>query len=173
EERRRYADEKRARMAARAGRPGGGRGGHGAGSRGHAGGRPGGGPRHGRGGREPEGTRIPSPEPKYILPRLPGPGHAPDHRELVDLVAERFGLTFTQRQALPAHFTLKYHFATSHIEQVETLLEDFAGRHPAAPVTVGGFGHFFEDVVFVEVALSPAAQSILHPLLPAPPPLAS
>jgi ATP-dependent RNA helicase RhlB len=52
EERRRYADEKRARMAARAGRPGGGgRGGHGPSPRGHGGGRPGGGPRHGRGAR--------------------------------------------------------------------------------------------------------------------------
>ena len=94
-----------------------------------------------------------------------GPAIATYHRELVDLVAERFGLTFTQRQAIPAHFTLKYHFTTLHIEQVETLLEDFACRHPAAPVTVGGFGHFFEDVVFVEVALSSAAQSILDALI--------
>jgi len=51
EERRRYADEKRARMAARAGRlGGGGRGGPGPGPRRHGGARPGGGP-HGRGGR--------------------------------------------------------------------------------------------------------------------------
>ena len=104
-------------------------------------------------------------EPKYIMPCLLGPAIATYQRELVDLVAERSGLTFTQQQAIPAHFTLKYHFTTSHIDQVETLLEDFTRRHPAAPLTVGGFGHFFEDVVFVEVVLSPAAQSILDALI--------
>src|SRR5262249_44102193 len=52
EERRRYADEKRARMAARGGGPGGGGGGGpGPGPRRHGGGRPGGAQRHGRGGR--------------------------------------------------------------------------------------------------------------------------
>ena len=104
-------------------------------------------------------------EPKYIIPCLLGPAIATYQRELVDLVAERFGLTFTQRQAIPAHFTLKYHFTTSHIDEVETLLEDFARGYPAAPVTVGGFGHFFEDVVFVEVELSPAARAILDALI--------
>jgi len=80
-------------------------------------------------------------------------------------VAERFGLTFTQRQAIPAHFTLKYHFVTSRIVELEALLEDFARRYSPAPLTVGGFGHFLEDVVFVEVALSPAAQSTLDALI--------
>src|SRR5262249_37945702 len=52
EERRRHADEKRARIAAPRAPPGaGGRGGHGPGPRGHGGGQPGGGPRHGRGAR--------------------------------------------------------------------------------------------------------------------------
>jgi 2'-5' RNA ligase len=96
---------------------------------------------------------------------LLGPAIATYHRELVDLVAERFGLTFTQRQAIPAHFTVKYHFVTSRLVELEVLLEDFARRYPPAPLTVGGFGHFFEDVVFVEVALSPAAQSALDALI--------
>lgn len=80
------------------------------------------------------------------------------HRELVDLIAGRFGLTFTQRQAIPAHFTLKYHFTTEEIGQVETLLEDFVRRQRRTPITVGGFGHFVEDVIFVDVQLSPTAQ---------------
>jgi len=53
EERRRYADEKRARMAARGGRPGGGRGGPGGGRSG--GGRPGGGHGGRSGGGRPQG----------------------------------------------------------------------------------------------------------------------
>jgi len=110
-------------------------------------------------------TSLSPAEPKYIIPCLLGPAIATYQRELVDLVAERFGLTFTQRQAIPAHFTLKYHFATSNIGQVETLLEDLACRHPPAPLRVGGFGHFLEDVVFVDVMLSPAAQSILDALI--------
>jgi 2'-5' RNA ligase len=79
-------------------------------------------------------------------------------------VADRFGLTFTQRQAIPAHVTLKYHFVTSRIVELEALREDFARRYPPAPLTVGGFGHFLEDVVFVEVALSLAARSTLEAL---------
>src|SRR5262249_19236951 len=97
----------------------------------------GGGGRGGGGGGAP--SRRPPTEPKYIIPCLLGPAIATYQRELVDLVAERFGLTFTQRQAIPAHFTLRYHFTTSHIDEVETLLEDFARGYPAAPVTVGGF----------------------------------
>ena len=40
---------------------------------------------------------------RYIMPCLmPPPIHA-YHKELVDLIAEHSGLTFTQRQAIPAH----------------------------------------------------------------------
>lgn len=98
----------------------------------------------------------------YIIPCLLDPILQAYQRELVELVAGRCGLTFTQRQAIPAHFTLKYHFATRCIEQVEALVADFARRHAAAPVTVGGFGHFEEDVVFVEVTLSDAARRVLQ-----------
>jgi 2'-5' RNA ligase len=106
-------------------------------------------------------------EQQYIMPcLLPSPIRE-YQREMVDLVARCFGLTFTQRQAVPAHFTLKYHFTTSDIGEVEALLEDFARRHRPAPVTVGGFGHFFEEVVFVEVALSPAARDVFEALIAA------
>jgi len=63
---------------------------------------------------------------KYIIPCLVrSPQIVEYHRELVDEIAERFGLTFTQRQQIPAHFTLKYHFTTEEIGQVEELLEAF------------------------------------------------
>jgi 2'-5' RNA ligase len=87
------------------------------------------------------------------------------HRELVDAIADRFGLTFTQCQRIPAHFTLKYHFTTSEIERVEELLEEFASSHAPAPLEVGGFGHFGEDVVFVDVRLSDSAKRTLIALI--------
>ncbi len=97
---------------------------------------------------------------------LPPPVQA-YHKELVDLVAERFGLTFTQRQAIPAHFTLKYHFTTPEIGRMEALLDDFVRRHRRAPISVGGFGHFAEDVVFVDVQLSAEARRVLEALVSA------
>ena len=89
------------------------------------------------------------------------------HRALVDDIADHFGLTFTQQQAIPAHFTLKYHFATADIGPVEVLLDEFVRNHRRTPVTVGGFGHFDEDVVFVEVTLSQATQRSLEALIAA------
>lgn len=103
---------------------------------------------------------------KYIIPCLfRAPQIVEYHRELVDAIADRFGLTFTQRQHLPAHFTLKYHFTTEEIGQVEELLEAFSRRHAAPFVDVGGFGHFGEDVVFVDVRLSKAARGTLAALV--------
>ena len=104
---------------------------------------------------------------RYIMPCLLPSSIGDYQRELVDVIAERFGLTFTQRQAIPAHFTLKYHFTTPEIGQIELLLEDFVKRHCRTPITVGGFGHFFEDVVFVEVELSAAAQRAFDALVSA------
>ena len=106
-----------------------------------------------------------SDEPRYIIPCLLASPIQDYQGELVDLIAERFGLTFTQRQAIPAHFTLKYHFATRDIGEVERLIGDVAREREASPVEVGGFGHFLEDVVFVEVRLSEAARRTLDALV--------
>jgi 2'-5' RNA ligase len=101
---------------------------------------------------------------RYILPcLLPSPVRE-YHQALVDELAARFDLRMTQRQGIPAHFTLKYHFETDDIAPVETLLADFARGHAAAPVTVGHFGHFDENVVFATVTFSPAAQMLLEAL---------
>jgi 2'-5' RNA ligase len=102
---------------------------------------------------------------RYIMPCLLPPSIEDYQREMVRVIAERFDLTFTQRQAIPAHFTLKYHFEIPEIGQVEALLEDFVGSQGRSPITVGGFGHFDEDVIFVEVELSPAAQRVHEALM--------
>ena len=106
-----------------------------------------------------------SEEPRYIIPCFLASPIQDYQHELVELIAERFGLTFTQRQAIPAHFTLKYHFATRDIGEVERLIGDFAREREPSPVEVGGFGHFLEDVVFVEVRLSEGARRALDALV--------
>jgi 2'-5' RNA ligase len=103
----------------------------------------------------------------YIMPCLLKSPVVEYHRALVDDIADRFGLTFTRQQAIPAHFTLKYHFTTADIQAVETVLEAFARNQSRTPITVGGFGHFDEDVVFVEVSLSDAARQSLEALIAA------
>ncbi len=102
---------------------------------------------------------------RYILPCFLGEPIRRYHQGLVDEIAARFDLPFTRRQAIPAHFTLKYHFETDDVRPVEAVLAGFARAHAAAPVTVGGFGHFDEDVVYVTVTPSPAARAVLAALV--------
>jgi 2'-5' RNA ligase len=104
---------------------------------------------------------------RYILPCFFAGPIREYHQALVDEIAARFDLPFTRRQAIPAHFTLKYHFETDDIAAVEDLLAGFARAHAAAPLTVGGFGHFDEDVVYVTVTPSPPARATLAELFTA------
>jgi 2'-5' RNA ligase len=104
---------------------------------------------------------------RYILPcLLPEPIRA-YHAALVDEIATRFDLPYTRRQALPAHFTLKYQWEIDDIAPVEALLDGFSRDHTAAPVAVGGFDHFAEDVIFVTVTPAPAAHALLQALFAA------
>jgi 2'-5' RNA ligase len=101
---------------------------------------------------------------RYILPCFFGGAVRAYHRALVEEIAARFDLPFTLRQDIPAHFTVKYHFETADIAPMEALLDAFAHAQHPAPVEVGGFGHFDEDVAWVNVALSAAARATLASL---------
>lgn len=101
---------------------------------------------------------------RYILPCFFGGAVREYHRALVAEIAARFDLPFTLRQDIPAHFTVKYHFETADIAPVEALLETFARTNRPGPIEVGGFQHFDEDVVWVNVALSAAARVTLASL---------
>lgn len=107
------------------------------------------------------------PTMRYILPCFLDASIRRYHQALVDEIATRFDLPFTRRQGIAAHFTLKYHFETDDVRPVEALLDDFARTHAAAPVTVGGFGHFDEDVIYVTVTPSAAARAVLAALFDA------
>ena len=101
---------------------------------------------------------------RYILPCFFAGPVREYHQALVDEIATRFDVPFTRRQAIPAHFTLKYHFDTADIAPVEELLEAFARANRPTSLEVGGFRHFDEDVVWVDVALSAAARATLAAL---------
>ena len=101
---------------------------------------------------------------RYILPCFFAGPVREYHQALVDEIATRFDVPFTRRQAIPAHFTLKYHFDTADIAPVEELLEAFARANRPTSLEVGGFRHLDEDVVWVDVALSAAARATLAAL---------
>ena len=86
--------------------------------------------------------------------------------ELIDAIAETFGLNALRTQNIEPHFTLKYDFEATpeqHTE-LESMLEHFCQSHSSAPVTITGFGHFFRDVFFLEVQASTQAQLVIQSL---------
>jgi 2'-5' RNA ligase len=93
-------------------------------------------------------------------------GPAADYQQrLIREIADRFDLRFTQEQAIPPHFTLKYEFDTDAIDTVEGIVRRFCATHTKAAVEVGGFGEFPPDVAFLKVQLSPAAQTLFEEFL--------
>jgi 2'-5' RNA ligase len=102
---------------------------------------------------------------KYSLAcLLEGPA-AEYQQRLVREIADRFDLRFTLEQAIPPHFTLKYHFETEEIDTVEQIVSRFCTTHAKKAVEIGGFGEFAPDVAFLKVQLSPAAQTTFEAFL--------
>jgi 2'-5' RNA ligase len=86
------------------------------------------------------------------------------HRALVREIADRFEVRWTERQAIPAHFTLKYWFDAPDPHGLERVLERFCSERGPAAVIVGGFDRFGRDVVFMDVALSAGARATVDAL---------
>ena len=85
---------------------------------------------------------------------------------MVEAIANRFpSLTLTLRQNIPAHFTLKYHFETDNISEVEFLLTAFAKDYRGAAITVGQFEHFNYQTIFSRIELSESAQFLYDELI--------
>lgn len=101
---------------------------------------------------------------RYILHCLFGPEIVQYHRNLVNEIAQATGLKLTQVQGLSAHFTVKYYFSTTDIEDVEASLQKFCSSQRAAPVLIEGVGHFNRNVVFLNVHLSEDAKAICNGL---------
>lgn len=77
------------------------------------------------------------------------------HEKLVSEICEKFNV---KRQRLPAHFTIKAPFETNNIEEIENLINVFTKDRHKAKIDIDGFGHFREDVVFMDVR--PSSEAI-------------
>lgn len=79
------------------------------------------------------------------------------HEKLVKSIVEKFEV---KSQRLPAHFTIKAPFETKNIEEIEHLTERFCNENKASMVTIDGFGHFGEAVIYMDVHASREAVKI-------------
>ncbi len=80
-------------------------------------------------------------------------------KKLVNDISKKFNLTFTKRQAIPAHFTLKYPFETKKIKEVERVVAEFCKKHKKTPVKIKGFSSFPPNTIFLNVKLSKKAKN--------------
>jgi len=102
---------------------------------------------------------------RYILECLLSGPVVPYQIRLIDAIADRFDLRWTQRQALAPHFTLKYVFETNDLAQIESILDRFCAEHGPTAVTVDGIGSFPPGVVFLNVELSAEARETFRALI--------
>jgi 2'-5' RNA ligase len=79
------------------------------------------------------------------------------HERLVTDICDRFKV---KRQRLPAHFTIKAPFESNDISDLEKLTEEFCSKKDYTNIEIDGFGHFREDVVFMDVKTSKEAVAV-------------
>lgn len=79
------------------------------------------------------------------------------HENLTEEIADKFGVPPLNRR-IPPHITLKVPFETDRIEDVEEALKEYAQNHSIAPLTLSGFHHFNQKVIFIDV--SPSKQML-------------
>lgn len=79
------------------------------------------------------------------------------HEKLVSEICTKFKV---KRQRLPAHFTIKAPFEHEDISQLERLTEEFCSSAQITNINLDGFGHFREDVAFIDVKTSSQAVKV-------------
>lgn len=88
-----------------------------------------------------------------IVYLLPQPA-ADYHLDLWTQIEDKFRLTGNAQPNALAHITVKYHFSAENIEEVERVLETFAGATRQTPWSVKGFNQFVDAdnyVIFLDV----------------------
>ncbi|OHA80069.1 MAG: hypothetical protein A2747_00385 [Candidatus Yonathbacteria bacterium RIFCSPHIGHO2_01_FULL_44_41] len=89
---------------------------------------------------------------RYFIAHLVKNPAAEYHRALVQYIAKRFDLKISAGY-FPTHITLKAPFETQDITEAKDVLEKFTATHHALPFAVRGFGHFQNNVIFLDVEL--------------------
>jgi 2'-5' RNA ligase len=79
------------------------------------------------------------------------------HEKLVGEICDKFKV---KRQRLPAHFTIKAPFEKENISDLENLTENFCKTKESTEFKLDGFGHFREDVVFMDIKTSNKAVTV-------------
>lgn len=80
------------------------------------------------------------------------------HEKLVKDVCNKFKVS---PQKLPMHITLKAPFEIDDIKSIEKITEDFCKKNSSSTISIKDFGHFRDNVVFMDV--KPSKETIeLH-----------
>lgn len=86
-------------------------------------------------------------------------------QEISNEVAQKFSIA-DAHQRIPPHLTLKAPFEadTDSITDVESILESIANRFSLAPITISGFSHFNQRVIYLDVFASPEVRTVSNAL---------
>ncbi|WP_333861481.1 2'-5' RNA ligase family protein [Clostridium sp.] len=99
---------------------------------------------------------------RYVIVCAIGGDALKFHDRLTTDVCHRFN---KKRTKLPAHFTIKAPFETDNIQEITDILNDFSKANCKAPMKIKGYGAFREDVIYMDVKMSPEAKSMHDALI--------
>lgn len=81
------------------------------------------------------------------------------HDKLTTEVCSKFNL---KRTKLPGHITLKAPFESENIDELINMLESLVKTNNKAPISVHGYDHFRNDVVFMKTIFSKEANGVYN-----------
>lgn len=82
------------------------------------------------------------------------------HNALRKEISETFN-TYPLHLKVPPHITFKDPFKTKTTDEVEKLLEAFAQKQASSTITLSGFGHFNNKVIYINVHASYEAMKTI------------
>ncbi|MSU74266.1 hypothetical protein EXS57_00630 [Candidatus Kaiserbacteria bacterium] len=91
-----------------------------------------------------------------------------EHEKITRDLSEKFG-TFPIHDRIPPHLTLKRWFELddASMETLYVILDDFATSHKQSGYRLQGFGHYGEDVIYMDVKPSPETSAAVRDLMEA------
>lgn len=92
---------------------------------------------------------------RYVLVCTIGGNALKFHEKLRNDVCYKFK---KRKAKLPAHFTIKAPFETDKIEDMLKVLQKFQKNNHKTQIKIQGYGKFREDVIYMDVKVSPEAK---------------